>query len=154
MHAFVSTKIVARLEIDMKVLIGPCECEIQFIVVNIPTVFNLLLSQPYIHTVDAVPFSLHQKVKFISRNKLIFVMAEEDLIVPSYALVPFIKAQQIDHTSRYHSFEFAAVNYIPEGKLIPEPNLLNIEHMIGRYLKNHQYKAGTGFDTYKDSEGM
>lgn len=43
-------------------------------------------------------------------------MAEEDLTMPFYTVVLFIEAQQIDHTSRYHSLKFVFVNYIPEGK--------------------------------------
>lgn len=75
-------------------------------------------------------------------------MAEEDLTAHSSTLVQFIKAQEVDHFSRYHSLEFISVNYIPEAKVIPELKLLNIELMIGRYLKDHQYKAGICVDKY------
>lgn len=47
-------------------------------------------------------------------------MAEEDLTVPLPTFVPFIKEQQTDHASKYHPFEFVLVNYILEGKEIPE----------------------------------
>lgn len=39
---------------------------------------------------------------------------------------------------RYHSFEFVSVNYIIEGKLIPEAELSNIEFMVCQYLKDCQ----------------
>lgn len=32
-------------------------------------------------------------------------MAEEDIPVPVAAMVPFIDTQQLDSTSKYHSFE-------------------------------------------------
>lgn len=44
-------------------------------------------------------------------------MAVENLTMPSSTLVPFIEAQQVDHTSRYHLFEFVSINYIPKGRL-------------------------------------
>lgn len=33
------------------------------------------------------------------------------------AMVPFIDSQQVDSGSKYHSFEFVSVNYIPEGRV-------------------------------------
>ncbi|KAL6350389.1 hypothetical protein AAG906_004340 [Vitis piasezkii] len=35
------------------------------LMIEIPTSFNLLLGRPWIHRVGAIPYSLHQKVKFI-----------------------------------------------------------------------------------------
>lgn len=69
--AFDETKTSACGEIDPKVLIGPCEFDIPFIVDHILVVFNLLQGCPKIHTAGATPSSLHQKVKFISDNNLI-----------------------------------------------------------------------------------
>lgn len=42
-RAFNGTKTVLLGEIDVRVLIRPCDFEIPFVVVNIPTVFTLLL---------------------------------------------------------------------------------------------------------------
>lgn len=114
-RAFDGTKTSGCREIDLKVLIGPCEFEIPFVVIDIPAVFNLLLGHPWIHTAGAIPTSLHQKVKLITGDKVITVMAEEDISVPITALVPFIDTQQLDSTSKYYSFEFVFVKYILEG---------------------------------------
>lgn len=103
-HAFDGTKTAALGGIDLKVTIRPCEFKIPFVVVNIPTLFKLLLARIWIRTVGDIPSSLHQKVKVISGNNLISAIAEEDLIVPSCTLVSFIKAHQTNHASRYHSF--------------------------------------------------
>lgn len=89
MRALNCTKIATLGEIDLMVLIRPCEFEIQL---HILVVFNSILGQPWIHTVGATPCSLHQKVKFISRSKLIFVMTEEDLTVPFVYHCPVPKA--------------------------------------------------------------
>lgn len=79
---------------------------ISFVVVNIHMIFNLLLGQPWIHIVGAIPSSLYQKAKFISRNKLESVMATEDIPVPASIMVPIIDSQQVDAASKYHSFEY------------------------------------------------
>lgn len=34
----------------------------------------------------------------------------------------FTNTQQIDHSSIYHPFKFVSINYIPESKIILEPN--------------------------------
>ena len=49
----------------IELLIGPAIFPILFQVLRIHTFFNLLLGRPWIHRVGAIPFSLHQKVKFI-----------------------------------------------------------------------------------------
>lgn len=140
--AFDGTKTSACGEIDLKVLIGPCEFEISFVVVHIPVVFNVLLGRPWIHSVGAISSSLHQKVKFISGNRLITIIAEEDIHVLASAIVPFINAQQVDSASKYHSFKFVIVNYIPEGEALLEPKLSHTELMIGLYPWEGSIKRG------------
>lgn len=57
-------------------------------------------------------------------------------------MVPFIDTQQIDSTSKYHSFEFVSINYILEGGVFLEPKLSNGRIMIGWYLMKWQYEPG------------
>lgn len=52
-------------EIDLKVLIGPWEFKIPFVVVDIQTVFDFLLGRLWIHIAGAIPSSFHKKFKFI-----------------------------------------------------------------------------------------
>ena len=63
--AYDSTRreVVGTLEIEL--LIGSTTFVTVFQVLRIPTSFNLLLGQPWIHRVWAIPSSFHQKVKFI-----------------------------------------------------------------------------------------
>lgn len=101
-RAFDGTKPTTSGEIDLKVLVGLCEFEVPFVVVDIPVVYNLLPGRPWIHTLGAIPSSLHQKAKFYSS-----IMAEVDLKVPSLALVPFIDAQQVGYASKYYYFDLS-----------------------------------------------
>lgn len=78
-------------------------------------------------------------------------MAEEDLNIPSSTHAPYVEAQQVDRPSIYHSFEFVTVNLIPGGKNVPRAKLSRRELMIGRYIKDHQYEAGTGWSGFRPS---
>ena len=49
-----------------------------FQVLRIPISFNLLLSRPWIHRAGSIPFSLHQKVKFIHEGKVIIIQSSRD----------------------------------------------------------------------------
>lgn len=77
-------------EIDLNILVGPCKFEISFIFVDILDVFNLVFRRQGLHTRESIPSSLHQKVKFISMNKLIFIMAKEDILVLGSTMVPLL----------------------------------------------------------------
>ena len=50
---------------------------------RIPTSFNLLLGQPWIHRVGAIPSSLYQKVKFIHDGQVIKIWYTKDIFVVS-----------------------------------------------------------------------
>ena len=63
----------------IKLLISLATFPTLFQVLRIPTSFNLLLSRPWIHRVGAIPFSLHQKVKFIHERQVITVQSPRDM---------------------------------------------------------------------------
>ena len=63
----------------IELLIGPTTFPILFQVLRIPTSFNLLLDRPWIHRFGAIPFSLHQKVKFIHDKQVITVQSPRDM---------------------------------------------------------------------------
>ena len=57
------------------VMIGPVRYFILFQVLRIQSSFNLLLGYPWIHEVDAIPSSLHQKMKFIHEGRVIMIQS-------------------------------------------------------------------------------
>lgn len=77
-RAFDETKTSVCGETDLKVLISSSEFEVPFVVMDITAVVNLLLGRPWINTLArGIPVSLHQRVKFVSGNKLIIIMGTE-----------------------------------------------------------------------------
>ena len=62
------------------VMIDPVRYSILFQVLRIQSSFNLLLDRPWIHDAGAIPFSLHQKVKFIHEGRIITIQSDRDVI--------------------------------------------------------------------------
>ncbi|XP_077237263.1 uncharacterized protein LOC143878932 [Tasmannia lanceolata] len=62
-----------------KMQIGGEDFEIEFQVLDIKASFLLLLGRPWMHKVGVVPSTLHQKLKFIRRNRVITVKGDPDL---------------------------------------------------------------------------
>ena len=46
------------------VKVGPIEDEVEFIVLDIPATFTLLLGRPWFYKLGGVPSTLHQMIKF------------------------------------------------------------------------------------------
>jgi hypothetical protein len=107
-RAFDGTKRDVYGEIDLPLEVGPCTFSVTFKVMEIPSVFSLLLGRPWLHAAGAVPSSLHQKLKFIIDNRLITIEGEGDYNVYKETAVPFISTSE-DELLPYHSFELLSV---------------------------------------------
>ncbi|XP_069147143.1 uncharacterized protein [Solanum lycopersicum] len=66
-------------EIYLIVTIGPTEFRITFQVIDMDTSYNLLFGRPWIHMARAVPYTLHQVIKFEHDKQEIFVHGDDDL---------------------------------------------------------------------------
>ncbi|RDY00493.1 hypothetical protein CR513_16323, partial [Mucuna pruriens] len=75
--AFDGSKWEVMGEITLLICIGPTTFDITFQVMNIWPAYNCLLGRPWIHVVEAVPSSLHQKVKFIANG----IMGEKEMMI-------------------------------------------------------------------------
>ncbi|PKI34782.1 hypothetical protein CRG98_044827, partial [Punica granatum] len=118
--------------------VGPCSFSITFQVLDIPNAFSLLLGRPWIHSVGAIPSSLHQKLKFIIEERIITVKGEEDYAIYKGTAVPYISVGN-DKNLPFHSFETISVirDY---GEVGPS----RTDRMIGKVLLRHNYIPGTG----------
>ena len=74
-------EVMETLEIEL--LIGSTTFPTLFQVLRILTSFNLLLGRPWIHRAGTIPFSLHQKVKFIHDGQVITVQSVGDMFISS-----------------------------------------------------------------------
>ncbi|XP_077223951.1 uncharacterized protein LOC143857410 [Tasmannia lanceolata] len=64
-----------------KIQIGGEDFEIEFQVLDIKASFLLLLGRPWSHKFGVVPSSLHQKLKFLHKSRVITVKGDRDLEV-------------------------------------------------------------------------
>ena len=70
-HTFdgISKEVIGNIELPIQ--IGPCTFNIGFQVMYINPSYNFLLGQPWIHMVEKVLSTFHQKVKFVVEEQLV-----------------------------------------------------------------------------------
>ena len=64
-------------QIKLLVVTEGKEVEVNFIVVNAYSPYTAILGRPWIHTIGAVPSTLHQKIKFPTKDGVAVVCADQ-----------------------------------------------------------------------------
>lgn len=102
-RAFDGTKTSACREFDLKVFTGPYGFKISFVVVHTDSKYSkyLQFALGTAALAGAISSSLHERIKYISSNKLITGMAKKDILMPTSTMVPFIDTQHIYSASKY-----------------------------------------------------
>ena len=95
--------------ITTHVMIGPVRYSVLFQVLKIQSSFNLLLGCPWIHEADAIPSSLHQKVKFIHEGRVISIQFDRDIIV---SIEPVLQSSHSDDDLHLTRFTFDEVQVV------------------------------------------
>ncbi|XP_050876657.1 uncharacterized protein LOC127080379 [Lathyrus oleraceus] len=94
-------------EVNLPTNIGPTIFNITFQVMNIHPSYSCLLGRPWIHFACAVTSTLHQKLKFITNDKIIVIGREEDILVSHLTSFRYIEVDgEITETS-FQSLEVA-----------------------------------------------
>ena len=70
-----------------------------------------------------VPSTLHQKLKFVIDGQLIFIAAEENMIVAISSGAPFVEVDEKVMESSFKSLEFVNAMYVGKESKIPMPRL-------------------------------
>ncbi|PKI71989.1 hypothetical protein CRG98_007605 [Punica granatum] len=107
-RAFDGSRREVNGEIDLLIDVGLCSFCVTFQTLDIPNAFSLLLARPWIHAADDVPSSLHQKLKFFVKDKLITVNGEEDYAIYKETTVPYISIGE-DQSIPFYSFDTISV---------------------------------------------
>lgn len=77
----------------MELYVGPQMFLIKLQVIDIHPFYSIFLGKPWIHAAGAVAFSLHQCLKYIMNEMMIFVKAEETMFMIKNVVVAFIEAE-------------------------------------------------------------
>ena len=80
-RAYDSTRREVMSTLEIELLIGLAIFATVFQVLRIPASFNLLLGRPWIHRVEAISSSLHQKVQFIHDGQVVTVQSMGDMFI-------------------------------------------------------------------------
>ena len=63
-------------QIKLPVVTKGKEVEVNFIVVNAYSPYTVILRHPWIHSIEAIPSMLHQKIKFPTEDGVAVVCAD------------------------------------------------------------------------------
>jgi hypothetical protein len=80
-------------EVDLPMTIDTHTFPITFQVMDIHASYSCLLCRPWIHEAMAVTSTLHQRLKFVRKGKLVKVCREEALMVSHLSLFSFVDAE-------------------------------------------------------------
>ncbi|RVW78458.1 Transposon Ty3-I Gag-Pol polyprotein [Vitis vinifera] len=140
---------MSTLEIEL--LIGPTTFPTLFQVLRIPTSFNLLLGRPWIHRAGVIPFSLHQKVKFIHDGQVITMQSMEDMFI-SFELVLHMSHSDDDlfltgftfdevQTLKMEDFcrDFVAMSFDQHGITVVLDMIRSMSYLLGMGLGRRQH---------------
>ncbi|XP_040955986.1 uncharacterized protein [Gossypium hirsutum] len=122
-RAFDSTERRVMGRIDVPLLIGPTVYEVDFLVMDIKPSYSCLLGRPWIHSAGAVPSSLHQKLKLVSKGRVVTIDAEEDIIASVTNDVPYLETSDDAIECSFCYLEFVNATFILEGNKIPMPRI-------------------------------
>jgi hypothetical protein len=118
-------------EVDLPILIGPQVFTITFQVMDIKPTYSCLLGRPWIHAAGAVTSTLHQKLKFITGDKMILVSGQEDIMVSQLSSFQYVEADEEAIEVPFQALEIASVATVGS------------KH-------SHSKKAGLALSSWKD----
>ncbi|XP_052888040.1 uncharacterized protein LOC128296643 [Gossypium arboreum] len=85
--------------------------------------------RPWIHSAEAVPSSLHQKLKLVADGRLVTINAEEDIIATVTSDAPYVEANKEVIECSFHSLEFVNATFISEGNEVLVPRIFRTTRM-------------------------
>ena len=64
----------------MPVQIGSETMEVDFIVVDAYSPYTAIVARPWLHTLEAVSSTLHQKIKYLSEGQIEEILGDQDMV--------------------------------------------------------------------------
>lgn len=96
--------------------IGPHIFFIIFYVMDIYPAYNFLLGRPWIHSAGTITSTLHQRLKFMIRSKLVMVEGEENIMVSHLASFRYVEVGGEIHETTFQAFKVVNVKMDSQGK--------------------------------------
>ena len=89
--------VISKGQIRLSVQIGTNVVEVDFIVVDAFSPYTAIMGRPWLHTLGAVSSTLHQKVKYPSRDQVLEIVGRQSMA--RQCLVAAIQYKPKAHTS-------------------------------------------------------
>lgn len=81
-------------EVDLSIYVGPHQSIITFQVMDTHPPYSCLLGRHWIHDIDVEKSTLHQKLKFMVRDKLVIVCGEKDFAIRELSPFGYLKIEE------------------------------------------------------------
>ena len=132
------------------VMIGSVRYSILFQVLRIQSSFNLLLGHPWIHEAGAIPFSLHQKVKFIHEGCIIMIHSDRDVVTSSKPVLQISHSEDDLHLTGFTFDEVQVVSLKDDSRdMVPMSFDQYSSTMILSMMRSMSYMLGLGLGCYQ-----
>ena len=79
---------------------------------DINPAYNCLLGQPWIHSIEVVPSTLHQKLMFVVEGQLIIVSGEKDILVSCPSSTHYVEAAEESLETSFQALEVVSNAYV------------------------------------------
>lgn len=96
-------------EVDFPICVGPHQFIITFQVMNIHPDYKFLSRRSWIHVVDTVTSTLHQKLKFMVGDKLIIICGKEDFMISELSSFQYVEIEEGMTKVPFHCLDFEDV---------------------------------------------
>ncbi|XP_057969465.1 uncharacterized protein LOC131158617 [Malania oleifera] len=147
-RAFDETRKESVGAIEIPILIEPVIFNVTFQVMDITPSYNCLLGRPWIHNTGAVASSLHQRLKFVVGNQLVYVYGETNVMITKPTSTSYVEAAEEALEDSFRAFEIINVTTIAEGSPIPCPQISAAVHMMASEMIRHGYHLEKGLKKY------
>ncbi len=104
---------------------------------DIEPAYTMLLGRPWIHSVNAVPSTLHQRIKYVMNGKIITVRGEEAMLVTKPQSIPYVEVIEWSLESSFQALELQGTALGDEGAAA----------MVAKVMLRNDYEEGKGLGT-------
>lgn len=98
-------------EVDLPICVGPHQFPVTFQVMDIHPAYICLLGRPWFHEADAINSTLHQKLKFLFKDKLVIVCGEDDSIIGGLSSFRYVETEEGINEVPFQGLDFEEVSF-------------------------------------------
>ena len=118
---------------------------ILFQVLRIKSTFNLLFGRPWIHEAGVIPYSLHQKLKFIHEGRVIMIQYDRDVITSSEPVLQISHSEDDLHLTGFTFNEVQVVSLENYSRVIVPMSFYQYSStLVLSMMRSMSYLAGMG----------